>query len=357
LLDALVQSQPRWLAEGLGCLLETIRVDADGTVRIGAPPKPRLAQLLSMGKRPLLVSELRAWRRITFGDENRSLYASSWLLVHWLVFARPPAFADLQRRLARGEDPDAALRSALPDLGDDQLDVALREWLDDRVTGNQWPVYATRIDATTPSLSARPLPPAEAHALRAALALLAPGETAAAERRAKAKAQIDLALAADATNVAALLALRRLPPRPADLSQRLRAASAAHPRDWRAHWALARSLDGVEGAAPERLRALRAAARLSPFSAPALHDLARAQLEAGNVTEALAFASGAARLAPAHSGVLTTFAAALFRARHCDEAVRVMERACAVLRREAPDSEVRRLREMLEQLRSRCAPQ
>src|SRR5439155_8623066 len=136
----------------------------------------------------------------------------------------------------------------------------------------------TRTVLEKPQLAARALPEPEVEALRATLAVLAPNDLRPGERRAKAAARIDLALKLDPTNVTALLALRRLEP-DADLAPRLRAAAAANPRDWRAPWALGRALAGKPEAAAERLSALQTAARLSPFSAPALQSLARAHLD------------------------------------------------------------------------------
>ena len=353
LLDAFIQQQPRWLAEGLGGFFETLRVDDDGKIKAGTPPPPILHQLAAMDNRPLLVKDLRGWKKISFGDENRGLYATSWLLVHWLIFTHGPAFAKLQSLLGEGADPDKVLALALPGLTDEQIDSALSEWLIDRLAGAQWPVMNASMAPPAPQLTVKALPEAEAEALKATLAVLAPADDRPAERKKKVAARVAAALKLDPANVTALLVQRRLEPK-ADLSAQFRAAAAANPKDWRAPWALAKSLPDTPENTAERLKALQTAARLSPFSAPALHDLALAQLDAGNVREGLAYASGAARLFPSNPVVLATYAAALYRAGKCAEAVRMRERAAREMWSDAPEQLVRTIEKRLDQYAGSC---
>jgi len=157
---------PRWFAEGMATQMETVIIRLDERrVVVGAPPAARLARLQREdGNHLVPAAELFRWE----GGGERALdcYATSWLLVHYLAYKQPAAFAALQRRLARGEAPEAAFGAALPDWDPARpeslrsLDRRLRDYAEESLA------YGSReavVDWSGESAS-RPIPSAEVHA-------------------------------------------------------------------------------------------------------------------------------------------------------------------------------------------------
>src|SRR5574338_512253 len=169
-LAGVFQRQPRWFAEGLAVYLESLGDDQPGrAISVGAPPAARLARAR---KAQVPVRDLLAWDG-TSGDGGRALdrYASSWLLVHWLVSRRPAAFAELQRRLAAGEPPEEAWCTALPDY--DQRRGGSLEALDAVLAAHlRGPLEPHDRELATPPAVGyfeQPVPAGEVHASRLAL--------------------------------------------------------------------------------------------------------------------------------------------------------------------------------------------
>src|SRR4029077_11740617 len=81
-----------------------------------------LRRLARTPTRELLTAE-SAERRV-------EVYASAWLLVHYLVSARSDAFVKLQEGFVRGLGQDAAWAAAFPDLPVDRLDQVLQSYLE-----------------------------------------------------------------------------------------------------------------------------------------------------------------------------------------------------------------------------------
>jgi hypothetical protein len=101
--------RPPWLDEGLATYVEAIGEGSDGeTLRLGAPPPHRLE---AARRNPVPVAEVLAAR----GLLDASQYATSWLLVHYLLAQQRDRFLAYERRLARGEEPAAAWRTEFPE--------------------------------------------------------------------------------------------------------------------------------------------------------------------------------------------------------------------------------------------------
>jgi tetratricopeptide (TPR) repeat protein len=321
-LGAAFQRQPRWFAEGLAAYMESLGDQGGGAdLVVGRAPPARLSRARwdPVPSREVLgwsgMPQPRAW----------ALYASSWLLVHYLATRQPEAFAAFQRRLARGEDPDAAWRAELPAL--DPARPGALEALDRTLAA-----YARRDvevsfrPAPPPAGIApveEPMPPVEVHALRLALWPQRADPAPAALR-----AEVAEALREDPHHPVALQVLAETERR--DPEPLARTAVAAHPDDARAWTFLAGALAGSARAA-EREAAYRRAAELAPDHAAALANLAGDLLDGGRSGEALPYARRAAALAPWSPPILHRYAAVLADLGRCAEAIPVQRRALEAL--------------------------
>jgi len=339
--------QPPWLAEGLAQYLAATRL---GTWQGRPAAAVGLADRDAWKAGRVPAAALFAWRP---GEPGARYYASSWLLVHWLVHRRGAAFAGFQQRLARAEDPSAAWKAAFPDL--DPGDGAAMASLDrdlDAYLGSAWhaPPWVM-LASTEPRLRRRRMAPPEVHALRAELFLqgLLPPEKA----RPRADAEIAASLGEDPSGLplASLLAAAGQKERALALG---RAAAAARPGDWRGWVLLAGGADGREELGAERLVALRRAAALVPDDAWALNDVAWGLHRAGASGEALPLAARAARLAPASASVLDTWGAVLAEAGRCPEALVAQRRAVDLLGDRAAPAAAQEIRDGLARVEARC---
>ena len=106
----LIGRQPLWLAEGLAGYFETIGDASAQNVLIAGQIQPHYWDLIR--EEPSTTGKLLQWQRAQEGDA--SLYAASWLLVHYLMDNRPAEFRAYRNRLATGEEPRAAWNGAFP---------------------------------------------------------------------------------------------------------------------------------------------------------------------------------------------------------------------------------------------------
>ena len=355
LAGAFLLRQPHWLAEGLATFLETIRLDEEtGKAVLGYPPEWALRQL---GRRsPMSVEGVLAWKKLTIGRENADRYATSWLLVHYLLFERGAGFSDFQRRLMRAEDPELAFKAAFPELDLEELDEALLEHLGTHLKSRTWPTFAVALPGWEGEIAGKPLSDAEVHATWAQLYLAGPDEQPAAERRKLADAEVEEAVREEPTNVSALLATRLLKLPPPERIARARAAAAAHPDDWRGQLVLARVLGGDDEAAEDKEIALRRAVELAPNNARALVELARHLVRRKAFQQALPLALRSSQLSPGNPGVLATVAAAYAGVGRCDEASATLRRAIDALGHESDGRLLGRLNDELKGLASCRAP-
>jgi len=198
------------------------------------------------------------------------------------------------------------------------------------------------------------VPAADLEAMRAQLLFLSPGLPRSRAHLAEARAAAEAALRLDPAQPLALAVLLALPEGsgPAVSLERLRAAAAARPDDFR-NWMLLAFVTGP-GRPDERRAALERAVELAPANAAALNALAWHDLSHGRVPDAVAGAEKAARLAPGRAGVLDTLATALAMSSRCAEAVVVEERAVELTAEHASGELRQRLLTRLEAMRTGC---
>jgi tetratricopeptide (TPR) repeat protein len=341
--------QPRWFSEGLATLMEPVGDQGDGpVVTVGQAPAARLARLRNPANR-VTTRELLEWDGgSTPAHSALDYYGASWLLVHYLAYRAPDGFTDLQRRLVKGESPEAAWRGAFPRWDParpralEGLDQALETYLNAEAQTRSRQVKETWEGEP----EVRPIPSPEVHAIRLALWNQGPDKGPSALR-----AEIAEALAEDPDHPMALqlkASLTGEPPLP--LARR---AVASHPDDPRAWTFLAGALQGEENDA-ERLAAYRTAAGLAEGNAAALHNLAVELLAQGRSGEALPVAREAVRLAPWSPPLLDGYAAVLADLGQCAQAIDVEERALEVLSERATDAARLSIRERRQRILVQC---
>jgi tetratricopeptide (TPR) repeat protein len=333
-----VGRQPRWFAEGLATYFQTVGEGAGARRRAGSIPRgPWLAPL---ARGPLPVRAVLGWRRAA---EEPAFYASSWLLVHYLMNQQPEAFMEFQRRLARLENPRLAWDAAFPEWsielpsGPEKLDPLLRAYL----RSTDWEFHEVEAQPVT-TVTERILSPAEVHAARL--------EAARDLGRKRSRAEVDEALAEDPGLVAALSAAAALDPVRAPAHAR--AAVGAHPEQAAAWTLLGTANRGPDAAGREA--AHRRAVQLSPERAELRYALALDLLAAGRAEEADAEARRAIRAAPwspvAH-WVQSSSRLALGR---CRESLEDLAQAADLLAERASTDESCRNAKELEKVQARC---
>ena len=341
--------QPRWFSEGLATLMEPVGDETGGgAMTVGQAPPTRVSRLRNALSR-VPTRDLLTWEGgSTQHHSALDYYASSWLLVHFLAFRTPERFTELQRRLVRGESPDAAWRGAFPEWSPSQpralegLDRALEAYLAGEAQ--------TRVRQVPEAWRGKPqvrlIPAPEVHAIRLGLWGLGPDKGREALR-----AEVDEALAEDPDHPLALQHLAVLtgaPPLP--LARR---AVATHPDDPRAWTFLAGALKG-EPFDAERLAAYRKAAELAEGNAAALHNLAVELLAQGQSGQALPVAREAVRLAPWSPPLLDGYAAVLIDLGQCAPAIEVQERALEVFPERSSEAARQALKDRLVTYRAQC---
>src|SRR5216684_2382231 len=120
--EALVHN-PRWVAEGIACYLETMRFDrAAHRVFVGEPSRDRMAYLRRFPVTDFGPVFAMGSEAISLGPEAGFAYESAaWLLVHYLTSARAERFESFLSRLGRGEDPKKAFAAEFSDLAGAKL--------------------------------------------------------------------------------------------------------------------------------------------------------------------------------------------------------------------------------------------
>lgn len=339
--------QPRWLSEGMAEYLAAIKL---GTWRGQPAAAVGLSARDAWKASRVPAVALFAWRH---DGQHVDYYASSWLLVHWLVNRRGADFAAYQRRLARAQEPAAAWKAAFPDLdpADGAAMARLDRELDAYLASATNTPLRVMLPAIEPRLRRREIPPPEVHALRADLFLhgLLPPEAS----RPKAEKEVAASLREDPSGLPVALTLAEVGRR--EEATRLgRAGAAARPDDWRGWAMLAAGAADRDDLAAERLSALRRAAALLPDEAGALNDVAWGLFQAGAPGEAFPLAVRAARLAPANSSVLDTCGAILAALGRCEDALLAQHRAVDLLDLHAAPEAAREIRDRLDRIEAQC---
>ncbi|WP_444920568.1 hypothetical protein ACJJID_17515 [Microbulbifer sp. CnH-101-G] len=105
---------PYWFSEGVAEVFSTVSFDKKGNFSVGGIPLDRAISL--HGKRELPLKELlRAVPGSLNDQDTEALYASGWMLSHWLIFnaERNDGLSKFLQAYNRGEDPVNALPAAL----------------------------------------------------------------------------------------------------------------------------------------------------------------------------------------------------------------------------------------------------
>ncbi|MEX2963508.1 hypothetical protein [Microbulbifer sp. TYP-18] len=105
---------PYWYSEGFAEFMSTMTFPAPGRYQLGAVPSERAATLYYMAPMPL-ERLLTATIYNTSNDDKARLYASGWMLAHWLIMesGKTEEFKDYVRGYNRGADPVKTLETAL----------------------------------------------------------------------------------------------------------------------------------------------------------------------------------------------------------------------------------------------------
>jgi tetratricopeptide (TPR) repeat protein len=327
-------SKPRWVNEGIACYLETLEIKRGPNEAImGKPSDERLDYLQ---RKPIA-----SWSSIintgseTMRQSAEEVFAfetGAWVLVHYFVDNKPEAFELYLNQLAHGAEAWQAFSTAFPNLREDQLGDAVREYL----AAGKLRVDMQPIAFTRPEVSLEHLPPAEVFALRADLMQLSPGYE---PRKKLVDIELERALKIDPGNPYALMLQEGSDPQ---------AAIDAHPEDWRA-WLLAADRNHDDRESIER------AAKQAPEDAGVLARLTIAELRAGEYSRALSHAALAAELSPGRSGVLASLAQAYAANGRCADAVITEQRAIDAIPDAASSGVPRAMLERQRELREHCA--
>ncbi|HYS08544.1 MAG TPA: energy transducer TonB [Myxococcales bacterium] len=327
---------PRWVAEGLACYLETLRFDRKrGKLIVGEASAERV-QFLDESPVPSYWAILSTGREAEqmSAREGFAFESGAWLVVHWLVDVRTQAFDDMLSRLALGEDPHYAFSKSFPDLNDDTMKVQIAAYWKARKVGI--------LRAPTPRwagpVSERSLPAGEVYAILADLQRLSPGYPHTAARELRKNELLAQAIQADPGNPLAIQLSDD-----ADASK----ATAAHPDDWRA-WLAFADKNGHD------LTALRTARKLAPGNPGVLSRLAWAEQQRGDRELALQYAKRAAEIAPGRSDVLVVLGTVLADAGRCGEGEDSVQRAIDVLPDDADRAAVASLRKTQRAVEEHC---
>ena len=327
---------PRWVAEGIACYLETLKLDrAAKKVYVGDPSPQRLAWLRKHPRIDVAGVFATGSEAMQLSAEAGFAYESAaWAVVHFLANTHRRKLDAFLGRLSRAEEPRKAFRAEFPDLDEERLGAQLEQYLQGLSRFLRSSIAEPAID---PAATARRMPRSEVHALRAELLRIGPGPRT-EERDRQQLAEIALSLEEDPGDPLALQLSG---------SGDARAAVRAHPDDWRA-WVLLADRTRNDAAAIAR------AAKLSPDNPSVLSRLAWAESFAGQRHKALEHARRANELMPGHSAHLDTLASLLAGSGRCGEAVLVEQRAIEVLPDTAPALAAAELRARLAQIEQKC---
>lgn len=331
LIASLYSRPPRWFAVGLAQFLEAVELSEDKrSVEMGAVNISAYRSYLDyVATHSIPLERVLAWRadeKDIDEDEREGLEGTSWLLVHWLYNTRFEQFSRYQIELGRGTQPKRAWSIAFPGFDLDQAQHELGIY----ARHGEYTTFQAPARLRKPMIRQRELGPADAHAVRAQLALMGQHSSKDGSKQyAEAKTEVAEALRLDATNVPALRVEGWF--NPVDRLPRIRRATEVHPDDPEA-WMLLGSLTcGADPKGSECEHARRRAVALAPENPWALNELARKLLENGGSEEALSLAIRAANRAPWDAGIVDTYARALFLLGKCPAALKAQLRAADLL--------------------------
>ena len=257
----LLPLQPAWFAEGTAEYLSTIhREHGDhGAVVAGDAQVDDYVVVRVFGVVSLdtLLGPVPKTK-----DEQDRFYATSWMLVHYLINARPHQLDAFQARLAALEPAAKAFRAEFPDLAGGRLETVLKTY----AFSGKYTVLTRPLPAWNGRYQSRRLSDAEVHASRAVIATMVgagyaqgPGWVTAA------RADVAEALQDPRPPIEAFV-LPFYEPRLApglSRAQLARRALEVHPEHWMAWWLAAEVADHGSTA---RYHAVERALQLNPLA-------------------------------------------------------------------------------------------
>lgn len=335
-----VPRQPRWYSEGFAIYVQTVAIEGPGGGLVGAATPKMREQLRTLPELPL--DHVLRWSAP--GDPG-GFHVWSWLLYHDLADRHGAELEAYRRALTAGEDPDVAWRGAFPDFDPGRpgalarLEAELAEYRSAGAFASR-PVTATAKVA----VAERPLDATDVRWLLLAMKASWPD---APTREATLRAEAQRALKLDPTHPVALAA--RAEVEGTSPVEPLRAAVAAHPRDWRA-WLLLGAALNEPSQRRARIEAYYKAVALNQDCPQALSGLAWALTNEGRGREALPFARRAVALAPFDPDALESLAFVEVETGDCSEALDVQRRAVAMA---GPESS-QKARARLEAYKDEC---
>ena len=352
--------QPTWFGEGLAAFFQTVakreeqRRDASSQfshiVRGGSTHGASVGVMptdfmyaFSDNQQVAPVRELLEWRGAQSTGSAARFHLSSWLLYHWLWNQRGKQFAAYQKRLADGDDPDAAWRAAFPEYDPARpatlasLDHALSAY----AKSARYAFYKVKTNASLKYTEA-PLSSADVH-------LILYHARAATSSPTTFRAELDEALREDPRHPQALTEWARLEGKEIE-AERLRAIANDRKTDFRAWLALAR---GTQNDLERRLACQRAT-ELNPDSAWAQEETARALVSQGNANDALAFANRALDLEPWNPNMIEGLAMVARGLGKCEEALQLERRAVRMFVRDGNEDTRAAASKRLGELETSC---
>lgn len=311
-----IPNQPWWFAEGIACYFQSAHFGTHGEFVVGTVPAELLPVLRHYGR-------LSARRLVTVRTSPSPwLYASSWVVVHYLMSEHGGAFAHFQEALARGTRPEAAWLEAFPKLPVEKLDDAIDRY----VERGDFAAYALKIPPLSVQPRIRALSDAEVYVLRAKLYLSCQGPRCRRSAQEKLRRNIELALRSDPHQLeASVMQLDELTGQRA--IDQARVIVRAHPDAWLAWLALAavelrpkRPLGRCDAEIAARLETL------APRQPYALMLGALCEAAASHNEQALALSARALSIQPGNGALLLLRTFVLLELKQCDELRKVAGR-------------------------------
>jgi tetratricopeptide (TPR) repeat protein len=327
-------SEPRWVAEGIACYLETLDIDREkGEAVRGGSTRDRRNWL---GEHKEAVNWSLDVMGMGAGVNTYNGYkfeTRAWALVHWLVDTQPAKFEAFLVRLSHGESMWTAFAGAFPSLTEQQIARGMSYSF---AHPGAMKKDTIRLAPWAGEVALRKFAPAEAHALRAELLVIFGGSGT--HDRKKFDEELARAKAIDPANPL-MLALSANNP---DVKQ----AIDRHPEDWRS-W----ELWFVQN--PKDLAAIRKAAELAPANGEILARLALAEQAAGSSKDALEHAERAVAIFPG-AFALDSLASVYEENDRCGDASAAEERAIEALNDAVDVSLPAALHQRLEEIAAKC---
>jgi tetratricopeptide (TPR) repeat protein len=334
--------QSTWFAEGIATFLETVAIREEqrpdsqsqfghivrgastAGASVGVMPS-HFMEVFGENQQIVPARELLEWRGREIAGSPARYHLSSWLLYHWLWNKRSNQFVAYQKRLADGDGPDAAWKTAFPEYDPSRPETlaSLDQELSRYGKSARYTFYKVKSAAVSSKYTEAPLSSADVHMLRLHARLASPEQGEGFVR-----AELDEALREDSRNPEALTWRARLDGKAPDVEQ-LRGVANGRKTDFRAWLALAEWTRNDM----ERRLAYQKAVELNPESAPAQAGAAMTLTSQGQAKEALAFANRALDLEPWNPGMVEALAAAAHGLGRCEEALQLERRAVRMIAR------------------------